>query len=156
MTVKLAKESGDEFSVLLANKMTALYDIKIALRCMRTGKDEQFVNSCLAKCDVLDTSRLAEAALGGEDALAEYVKFLSFPTLAACIGSSYAAFEREMDDILIESLKDAKYRCLGMAPLAAYYFAVENEIKTVRIILSCKKNGMSNETIRERVRKLYV
>ena len=40
--------------------------------------------------------------------------------------------------------------------LAAYYFAVENEIKTVRIVLSCKKNDMSVETIRERVRKLYV
>ena len=156
MTLDLAKQSKDAFAVSLANKMTALYDIKIALRCMKTGKDEQFVKSCLAQCDILDCDRLALAALEGENALCEYVKFVSFETLAQCIGKSYAAFEKEMDDILIDSVKDAKYRCLGMAPLVAYYFAVENEIKTIRIILSCKKNGMSVDTIRERVRKLYV
>lgn len=154
--LSLAKMSGDDFSVVLANKMTALYDIKIALRSMRTGKDEAFTKNCLAFCDILDTSRLAQAALTGVEAFKEYVKFVSFPTLADCIDKSYAAFEKEMDDILMDSLKDAKYHCLGLAPLAAYYFAVENEIKTVRIVLSCKKNDMSVETIRERVRKLYV
>ena len=94
--------------------------------------------------------------MDGEDALCEYVKFVSFGNLADSIKKTYAAFEKEMDDILIDSVKDAKYHSLGLAPLAAYYFAVENEVKTVRIILSCKKNGMNVDTIRERVRKLYV
>ncbi|MBP3580293.1 MAG: V-type ATPase subunit [Clostridia bacterium] len=156
MILGLAKESKDAFAVSLANKMTALYDIKIAMRCMRTGKDESFVMDSLAKCDVLDVSRLAKASISGEDTFYEYVKFLSLGNLAECVRKSYAAFEKEIDDILIDSVKDAKYHCLGLAPLAAYYFAVENEVKTVRIILSCKKNGMSVETIRERVRKLYV
>ena len=156
LTLSLAKKSGEPFAVDIANKMTVLHDIKIALRCMRTGKDEEFLKNCLATCDLLDTDRLAKAALDGEDALCEYVKFLSFGALADSIRKSYAAFEKEMDDILIDCVKDAKYRCLGLAPLAAYYFAVENEVKTVRIILSCKKNEMPVETIRERVRRLYV
>lgn len=156
MTLRLAKESKDDFSISLANKMTALYDVKIALRCMKTGKDREFTRSALADCDILDTDRLADAALEGEAALTEYVKMLNLGRLHECIGKSYAAFEKEMDDILIDCVKDAKYHCLGIAPLAAYYFAVENEVKTVRIILSCKKNGMPIEIIRERVRKLYV
>ncbi len=156
MMLRLAKESKDSFSVDIANKTVALYDVKIALRALRTGKDKSFLENSLAGCDILDTERLAQAALEGESALREYVKFLSLGNLADCITGSYAAFEKEMDDILIDSVKDAKFTSLGIAPLAAYYFAVENEVKTVRIILSCKKNGMSVETIRERVRKLYV
>ena len=38
----------------------------------------------------------------------------------------------------------------------AYVLARENEIKTVRIILSGKQNGFSEESIRERVREMYV
>ena len=34
--------------------------------------------------------------------------------------------------------------------------ARENEIKTVRIILSGKANGLSEESIRERIREMYV
>jgi len=156
MMLTLAKESGDSFSVGIANKMVALYDVKIALRCLRTGKDKAFLENSLAKCDTVDTERLAEAVLDGENSLREYVKYLSLGNLADCINKSYAAFEKEMDDILIDSVKDAKFTSLGIAPLAAYYFAVENEVKTVRIVLSCKKNGMNVDTIRERVRKLYV
>lgn len=156
MMLELAKKSADSFSVALANKIVALHDVKIALRCQRTNKDKAFLENSLAKCDIVDTQRLAQAVLDGEGALREYVKGLLLGSLADCLDKSYAVFEREMDNILIESVKDAKYTSLGIAPLAAYYFAVENEIKTVRIILSCKKNGMSVDTIRERVRKLYV
>ena len=37
----------------------------------------------------------------------------------------------------------------------AYALARENEIKTVRIILSGKLNGLSDDSIRERVREMY-
>ena len=44
----------------------------------------------------------------------------------------------------------------GIGPLAAYLIARENEIKTVRIILSGKLNELPEESIRERVREMYV
>ena len=44
----------------------------------------------------------------------------------------------------------------GIAPLAAYILARENEIKMVRIILSGKLNGFPDEFIRERLRDMYV
>ena len=34
--------------------------------------------------------------------------------------------------------------------------ARENEIKTVRIILTCKQNGLSEDSIRGKVREMYV
>ena len=53
-------------------------------------------------------------------------------------------------------VEGAKYKSFGVEPLIAYYIAVETQVKAVRIILSCKYNGLKAETIRERVRKLYV
>ena len=38
----------------------------------------------------------------------------------------------------------------------SYILARENEIKTVRIILAGKRNGLSEEFLRERAREMYV
>ena len=40
--------------------------------------------------------------------------------------------------------------------MVAYQLARENEIKTVRIILTGKQNEFPDEAIRERVREMYV
>jgi len=50
----------------------------------------------------------------------------------------------------------AKHITFGVAPLAAYYVAVEAEVKALRIALSCKRNRVAEEMIRERMRLLYV
>ncbi len=155
-SVLLAKESRDDFSLSLANLMCLLFDIKVALRCLKTNKDADFIRSALADCSMLDVERLIEYVLDGEDALCNYVASLGFDSIAHAVRNGYAAFEKACDDLLMEKIKFAKYRCLGIAPLIAYYFAVDAEVKTVRIILSCKKNGIDAESIRERVRELYV
>jgi V/A-type H+-transporting ATPase subunit C len=43
-----------------------------------------------------------------------------------------------------------------MGPIIAYYLARQNEIRTVRIILTAKANDFPEEAIRERVREMYV
>lgn len=155
-SVLLAKESEDEFSIKLAKLMSVLSDIKIALRCLRTGKDKEFIMNALADCDMLNKEELCEAVLSGEDALCDFVRKLGFDKLSQSIKESYGVFEKTSDDMLVEIIKPAKYVSLGIAPLVAYYFAVDAEIKTLRIILSCKKNGIDVDRIRERVRVLYV
>lgn len=156
VSVKLAEDSKDEFSVSLANLMCAISDIKIALRCLKTNKDEAFIENALAECKILDKKRLCDSVLEGQEALCKYVKLLGFTTLSDCIRFGYASFEKACDDLLMEKVKSAKYQCLGIAPLVAYYFAADAQVKTVRIILSCKKNDLAVENIRERVRVLYV
>ena len=56
----------------------------------------------------------------------------------------------------MENMKKAKYTAFGLGPIAAYIFARMAEIGCVRIILSAKFNGTSEETVRERMRELYV
>ncbi|MBQ1545725.1 MAG: V-type ATPase subunit [Clostridia bacterium] len=56
----------------------------------------------------------------------------------------------------MECVNQARYTAFGIDPVVAYYIARDAEIKSARIILSAKKNGLSNDVIRERVRTLYV
>jgi len=44
----------------------------------------------------------------------------------------------------------------GAGTVAAYIIALEAEITAVRMILTCKRYGMAQEKIRERLRDLYV
>jgi V/A-type H+-transporting ATPase subunit C len=155
-SVFLAEKSGDEFSKALAVRMAVLANIKIALRCSGAGKDEAFIKNALCDIEGFDKKELCAAALEGVSAVSSFVKGLGFEKLSEALVIGSASFEKACDDMLIDMVKSAKYQCLGISPLVAYYFATDAEVKTVRIILSCKKNGIDNEIIRERVRVLYV
>ena len=69
---------------------------------------------------------------------------------------SPSAFERWCDNRIIETMQPQKYNAFSVGPLIAYVIARENEIKTVRIILTGKQNDLPEESIRERVREMYV
>ena len=56
---------------------------------------------------------------------------------------------------MIEDIKPEKYNSFTIGPILAYVIARENEIKTVKIILSGKLNGFDNQFIKERVRVMY-
>ena len=46
---------------------------------------------------------------------------------------------------MIETIKPQKYNPFTAGPLVAYVLAKENEIKTVRIILTARLNGLEEE-----------
>ena len=56
---------------------------------------------------------------------------------------------------IIEDIKSEKYNSFSVGPIVAYVIARENEIKTVKIIMSGKLNGFDNDFIKERVREMY-
>ena len=131
-------------------------NVKVALRCARTGKDLSFTESAVGPCFALDKSQLCFAAVQGENALFTYLSATALSDGAALLKNSTSAFEKWCDDMLIEKAKRAKYVFFGFDPIAAYFFAKTAEIKTVRILLSAKKSGVAPEIIKERVRALYV
>ena len=153
-SVLLAKDLGDEFAIKFCERLALLTNFKICLRAIKTGKDEKFYKSAVA--DVCDKQKLIDKALDGIESFKEYVSFCGYGDLAEAVDVSYAAFEKLIDDRMLECVNNAKFTSFGISPLVAYYFASDSETKNVRIVLSCKKNGISSEIIRERVRKLYV
>ena len=69
--------------------------------------------------------------------------------------NSFSEFEIWCDNVMVDTLRPQKTNPFSIGPLFAYMIGRKNEIKTVRIILTGKENGLSNEAIRERVRQMY-
>ena len=69
---------------------------------------------------------------------------------------SLFALEREIDNQLTETVKNAKYKAFGLEPLVGFMVAREIEIKIIRLILTCKQLGIRTDEIKERMRLSYV
>ncbi|MEG0107458.1 MAG: V-type ATPase subunit [Lachnospiraceae bacterium] len=151
-----AKESKAEIIKLYAESSVAVADIKIAVRSQKTAKSIEFMKKAMAECDSLNIGRLAQAALNSEESIREYMMETSYAKGAEALAESPSAFERWCDNQIIETIRPQLYNPFTIGPLVAYILARENEIKTVRIILSGKQNGLPDGSIRERVREMYV
>ena len=99
---------------------------------------------------------LAQAAAQGEEELTAYLAGTPYAETAKALEESFSTFERRCDNLLIEEIRPQKYNPFTISPLAAYVLARENEVKCVRVILSGKRNGLSEQSIREKVRETYV
>lgn len=139
-----------------AESTVAVANIKIAVRASKTGKSLEFMKRAMAKCRSLDIETLMKAALKGQDAICDYLTVTEFAEGAGALKRSPSEFERWCDNRIIQTIRPQKYNTFSAGPLFAYILARENEIKSVRIILTGKLNDLPEESIRERIREMYV
>ena len=143
--LQAGKASGDPLLAFYAEHTVATANIKTAVRCQKTGKSLDFIRRALAECDTLDVSLLAQTAVESFEAMIEYLGRTCYSEAAEALTQSASAFERWCDNRLIEKIRPQKYETSTIGPLAAWLLARENEIKTVRILLSGKRNGLSDD-----------
>lgn len=153
---KLGRESDNDIVRLYCELFVASADIKIAIRCAHTGKQADFIRRSLAECDSLDIDRLCAAACEGRDAVLTYLGTTEYRSAVEAVSVSMSAFEKWCDDYLTSVMKPQKWEPFGIGPIVAYIIARQNEIKAVRMILSAKINNLSEQTIKERLRNMYV
>ena len=146
----------DEIIKNYAESTVAIADIKIAVRSQKTGKSLEFMKRAMAPCNSVNVDQLSKAAVSGLDAVRDYLLGTSYAEGAAALEESPSAFERWCDNRMMETIRPQKYNSFSAGPLVAYVLARENEIKTVRIILTGKQNDFPDEAIRERIREMYV
>ena len=139
-----------------AESTVAVADIKIAVRSQKTAKSIEFMKRAMAECSSVSADQLAKAALAGADAISEYLLGTAYAEGAEALRTSPSAFERWCDNRIIQTISPQKYNAFTIGPVIAYVIARQNEIKTVRIILSGKLNELPDDSIRERVREMYV
>ena len=153
---RLGKESKSDIIRLYCELFVAAADIKIAIRCANTKKKLDFIRRALAECDTLDVERLAQAACEGKDEVIAYLGTTEYRSAVEAIETSMSAFEKWCDDYMTNAMKPQKWEPFGIGPVVAYIIARQNEIKAVRMILSAKLNDLSENTIKERLRDMYV
>ena len=153
-------EAGKESDAAIirdyAESTVGVADIKIAVRSQKTAKSIDFMKRAMAECESVNVDQLSKAALAGMDAIRDYLLGTAYAEGADALAESPSAFERWCDNRMIETLKSQKYETFSVGPLLGYLIARENEIKTVRIILTGKQNGFTDDAIRERIREMYV
>jgi V/A-type H+/Na+-transporting ATPase subunit C len=155
-TYESGKKSQNEVLFKYAELKVAAANINIVIRGVKTGKERDFFERALADCDSLNKGKLIDAALLGLDEIYGYLYNTDYAMAVDAIKESPSSFECWCDNQIIELIKPQKYNSFTISPLAAYILARENEIKSVRIILSGKLNGLADSTVRERLREMYV
>ena len=151
-----AKKLKEPMISTYVESQVAVADIRVAVRSVRTGKSLNFLKEALADCDAFSAAELAQAAAKGEEALYAFLENRGFAEAVGALKESPSAFERWCDNRLIETIRPQRRNPFTLGPVVAYYLARLNEIKTARIILTAKANGFSEDSIRERVREMYV
>lgn len=158
----IAKKSGMDYIVNTVKLMIDMINVKAFIRIKLQERGRDFMEKIFLEGGHLDkdlflnnmndplesfASRISHTdhfkwVKGG---IEEYIK-------AGDVGS----IEKYGDNFIIAYIKDAKYVSFGPQPIIAFIIASENEIKMLRIILASKRNDVSPEAIRERLRDVYV
>ncbi len=153
---KAGMESEDEIIRDYARSVVAVADIKIAVRAQKTAKSIEFMKQAMVECGSISVDQLAKAALSGPEAIRDYLLGTEYAGGAEALSESMSAFERWCDNRIIQTISPQKYKAFTIGPVVAYVLARQNEIKTVRIVLSGKRSELPEGAIRERVREMYV
>ena len=72
------------------------------------------------------------------------------------MNGDFTTFEKECDNYIMSYIKGARYKSLTIEPVIAFVYAVETEVKIVRIVISGKINGIEAGVLKERLRDAYV
>ncbi|MCI9413713.1 MAG: V-type ATPase subunit [Clostridiales bacterium] len=138
--------------------LTAYSDIKILLRGQRTGQAAEWIREALCPVESVPAADVLPAYREGEEALLNRLERLDggrFEKAVAAYKISPSAFERQMENELMDCARRGKRVTLGPEPLIGYLLAKEAEIRALHIVASGIRTGLPEASIRERLRELY-
>ena len=141
------------------NKLNRTVGVGTIVRIVGPVVDVKFDGQVPGIRGNVDLDRLLSAASGGD--LAGLFARTPLEEAAqagaeALGGGPLTQFERLCDNALTAYLSQARRVPFGEHPLIGYLYAKENELTTIRIILTGRLAGLDAETIRERLRESYV
>lgn len=150
-----AEKLGNAYVVKYVRKLADVTNLKTLLRIRTLDRTEEELTECIVPGGEINTDTLIRA-FRNSSAVA-VLKETGYAALCEeSMEQGFTAFEKACDDYLMDYIKDAKYKTLTPEPVVAYILAKETEAKCVRIIMTCKLQGIDAETIKERVREAYV
>lgn len=158
--LQIAQEADSQF---LAGYVRVLIDeanLRSVVRTLRMKKSNEFLENVLFQGGNVDTGHILNC-VAASNSLVEIFgngrfKEAAEAGLAAIQGGSLTLFEKLCDNATNQYLEDANYIAFGDAPVIAYLAAKENELTSVRIIMSGRLAGLPADIIRERLRDVDV
>lgn len=153
--IRQAQRINCEFCLSLMRIRVDLTNIRTMLRLKLAGREEE--TGYFLPDGFVSIDRLRQALETGLEAIAPlffttpYYELLesSIPYLKS--QQSFLKLEKECEDYIKGFLKMSKFIVAGPQPVIAYFLMKEAEIRTVRMILTGKKNDLSPQLIQDRL-----
>lgn len=160
------KKIADEINVPMFKKYVSYqidsYNFLSFIRMKKQNKDLRFLEDVLINDGTVSVHTYQDMFNDSyENILLGMKKTDIYPYLNKGFGEflekgSLGSTKKELDNGLIDIIKDARKVVFGPEPIFGYVAAKENENRILRIIFVGKINKIPNEEIRERLSGLYV
>lgn len=154
-----ARQTGSAFLEGYAALSADCANLRAAVRARRMQKDAAFLREVLAEGGSVPAEAICQALQQQEPFAPLFGKTTLFDAAQAgdaSQGGSLTQFERQCDDTLMAYLATAKQIVFGEQVLVAYLCALETEISAARMIVNGLQAGIPADTIRTRLRRLYM
>lgn len=149
-----AKESGSAFLYGYVQACVDSYNLRAIVRALLMGKSREFLDHIICEGGDIPRDPLLDASKGGRTEITQLYR--STRLEAAAETGDFTEFERLCDDAVNEYLAGSLTVPFGEAPLMAYLAARETEYTNLRIILMGRRAGLAPDTIRSRLRKVFI
>jgi len=152
--IRRATQLGNSFLLSLFRTQIDLLNIRTMLRLKAAERDEK---EFFLPGGFVDTDRFIHALDVGYEALGPLFYATCYHDVVDA-GANYLAnqlsflrLEKECESHLMGFLKTTDIITAGPQPIIAYLLMKENEIRTVRMLMTCKMNGIDAKLILDRL-----
>lgn len=155
IAARLKSPSVDKYVKQYFTAYIDCVNIATFVRTARIGGKAGFFLSNFIEGGSLNSKKLGDMFPDAEK-LKEYLLYSGYRSFADKLSESdLAAFDTARDNYLLNIFRDNRRDMFSAAPSLGYYLAKLNEIKVLRIVLVCIKNGVDRKEIKKRMRLLY-
>ena len=148
-----AEKSGKPFIRDYVRMQIDKANLRSALRTLGMPRREELLDYALIEGGTVTVEELRGALESKDDLLRLYAP-TAFGKAAAASGMTQ--FEKEADNAVRDYVMRSAFVSFGQEVLVEYLSALENEITSLRIILTGKRMGIPEAKLRERLRESYV
>ncbi|MBN1425858.1 V-type ATPase subunit [Candidatus Fermentibacteria bacterium] len=145
-----------DYAVLLADTT----NIRTVVRMGRSNQDPSLFDlACIPGGSLpVDSLRLSlgkRATLGEVYSMTPYAKAVREGLAYLQEKNSYAVLDRELENLLIGTLRETRFVFFSPAPIVAFLLAREHEVRMIRLVMVAKINRIPAELIAARLPMLY-
>ena len=157
---KAAEKIDNDFLTGYVRTLVDVANVKALLRLRKMGKTPEFAAQVFFEGGNATPERFTAAYSASDDELPSLLggaaTLMQKALAEISSGAGMSGFELFCDNYLMDYIKNAKYVPYGAEVPMAYLLAKETEYKVISMILAGRQTGLPANSIKERLRALYV
>ncbi len=161
-SLQVARQAKCEFLEKIFLIQIDLTNIRTFLRLKEMAKGRDALSNRLISGGVLEREDFLKSFAGSVESFVDSLRFKDYYEILRSgmehwkKSGSFSFLEKLFDDYLLNFAKKAKYISFGIEPLIGYLVAKEMEVKNLRTAIVGKFNKLSAESIKGRLREVYI